>query len=72
MTRFRERSCTAGRSDDSASGAPESHQQNADLLSAGLSAEALALPTPERQHGDGECPVAGVVRYTYAPRCQQA
>ena len=43
------------RSDDSASGAPESHQQHADQSGAGLSAEALALPTPAQRPGDGEC-----------------
>ena len=50
------------------SGAPEAHQQHSDPADVGLSAEALALPTPDQQHGDGECPAAGVVRYSYALR----
>ena len=60
------------RSDDSASGASESHQQPADPADVGSVAAPTALPTPSQQHGDGECPVAEVVRYFYASRCQQA
>ena len=61
-----------GVSEGSFSGAPETHQQHSDPADVGLSAEALALTTPDRQQGDGEYPVAGVVRYFYAPLCHQA
>ena len=60
------------RSDDSASGASESHQQPADPVDVGSVAAPAALPTPSQQHGDGEYPVAEVIRYFYASRCQQA